>query len=148
MTGRCLAIAFACVLLSACRSSTHTPVTIENAWSAATPPTATVAAVYMQVTARRSDVLLSAMTPAAGKVEMHTSIEDGGMMRMRPLQQVAIGAGETVRFEPGARHFMLMDLQAPLTAGSTLPITLRFQNAGEIRVDVAVKAPADVHRSP
>lgn len=147
MKGLRLAIAFACVSLSACHSSTQAPVTVENAWSPATPPNATVAAAYMQISARSTDVLLSAVTPAAGHVEMHTSTEAGGMMRMRPLEQVAIRADETVRFEPGAHHFMLMDLQAPLTAGSTLPITLRFQNAGEITVAVAVKAQADMHSS-
>jgi periplasmic copper chaperone A len=135
-----LLAAAACLLLGAC-SSRSPPVTIEDAWSPATPPGATVAAAYLKITAHQADVLLSGTTPAAGRAEMHTTIEDGGMMRMRPLETVAAAAGETVRFEPGGRHFMLTDLQAPLAAGSSFPMTVRFRNAGAVTIEVRVQPP-------
>jgi len=54
------------------------------------------------------DVVLSgASSPAARAVEIHTTIRDGDVARMRRLSEVVIPAGETVRFEPGSRHLML-----------------------------------------
>ena len=134
--------AAACLLLCACSSSSQT-VTIEDAWSPATPPGATVAAAYMKITAHKADVLLSGTTPAANRAEMHTTIEDHGTMRMRPLETVVVAAGETVRFEPGGRHFMLTGLRESLAAGSSFPLTLRFRSAGELTIDVPVRAPAE-----
>lgn len=127
-----------CLLLSACQSSTP-PITIDNAWSPATPPTATVAAAYLQITSHQPDELLSASTPVADRVEMHITIEDGGMMRMRPLATLAIPAGVTVSFEPGGHHFMLIGLKAPLAEGTTFPLILRFRNAGEVAVQTIVR---------
>lgn len=139
---RPLVAAAACLLLCACNSSSQT-VTIEDAWSPAAPPGATVAAAYMKITAHRTDVLLSGTTPAADRVEVHATIEDDGMMRMRPLETVALAAGETVRFAPGSRHFMLTGLHESLAAGSSFPLALRFRNAGELIIDVPVRAPGE-----
>lgn len=58
-------------------------------------------------------VLVAARSPAARAVEMHVSEADGDVMRMRRLEQVEIGAGETVRFEPGGRHLMLFGVSPP-----------------------------------
>ena len=57
-------------------------------------------------------VLTGVSSPAANAVEMHVSEQDGGMMRMRQLDSVEIGAGETVRFEPGGRHLMLFGIES------------------------------------
>lgn len=131
--------ALACTLLSACQSSAP-PIVIENAWSPPTPPGAPAAAVYMDITAREVDVLLSAATPIARRAEMHTTTNVDGVMQMRPLERAPLAAGETLRFEPGGQHFMLMNLRAPPAAGSQFPITLRFERAGEITVDVRVRS--------
>lgn len=129
----------ACVLLSGCQSG-EAPISIENAWSPPTPPGAFAAAVYMHVTARDADVLLSASTPIAQHAEMHTTTDVDGMMQMRPIERAPLAAGETVRFEPGGRHFMLMNLRATPGAGSEFPVTLRLERAGEITVNVRVRA--------
>lgn len=52
-------------------------------------------------------VLRSARSAGARAVEMHITTDDGGVARMRRLQEVVIPAGDTVRFEPGGRHLML-----------------------------------------
>ncbi len=40
---------------------------------------------------------------------------------------------------PGGLHVMLIDLTAPLQPGQTIPLTLRFEKAGEVTVQVAVR---------
>lgn len=131
-----------CALLGACDQAGRR-IAIEDAWSPAAPPGAAVAAVYMRITARESDVLLSASTPIAARTEMHaTSIEDG-MMQMRPLAQIELPADEEVRFEPGGRHFMLVELASHPPAGASFPMTLTFRNAGALQVEVLVRAPGE-----
>jgi periplasmic copper chaperone A len=86
-------------------------------------------------------VLLSARTPIAASVEVHETSSDGDMVRMRKLESVSVTPAEPATFEPGGTHFMLIGLTAPLQASSHIPLTLRFQSAGEIHVDVEVVAP-------
>ncbi len=85
--------------------------------------------------------LVAVSSPAAASVEMHVSEQDGDMMRMRQLDSVEIGAGETVRFEPGGRHLMLfgieslpeegIDLVFERSDGETMTVRFRTASLGE-----------------
>ena len=86
------------------------------------------------------DRLLAASTPAARVVELHTHIREGEVMRMRPVQDIPIPPGQTVRLRPGGLHVMLIGLTEPLRPGTEVPLTLRFERAGEVRVMLAVEA--------
>lgn len=126
---------------TACGQSAREPVVVDDAWANATPVGATVAAVYLKITAREADTLLSATTTVADHIEMHTSSEENGMMRMRPLPTAPLEPGKPFTFAPGGAHFMLMDLRQPLQAGLKFPMTLQFQRAGERNVQVQVVEP-------
>ncbi len=67
-------------------------------------------------------------------------------MKMRPLEEgLEIKPGETVTLKPGGLHIMLTGLTHPLAQGSTLKMTLKFEQAGSVDVDypvVAIGAPA------
>ena len=86
------------------------------------------------------DRLLSAASPIARVAELHTHIRDGDVMRMRPVTDIPLPAGETVRLRPGGLHVMLIGLNEPLRQGAEVPLTLRFERAGEVRVMLAVEA--------
>jgi len=86
------------------------------------------------------DRLLSAATPAARVVELHTHIREGDVMRMRPVRDIPVLPGETVELRPGGLHVMLIGLAAPLPQGGRVPLTLRFERAGEVQVELAVEA--------
>ena len=90
---------------------------------------------------RQADALIAASTPAAARVEIHHTTLVDGMARMRPLAEIPIPAGATVKIEPGGMHLMLVDLGAPLVAGKPVPLTLVFRVAGRVTVDLAVEAP-------
>lgn len=126
------------VLIAVGCARSSAPVNVEDAWANATPAGATVAAVYMKLTTKDADTLLSATTTVADHIEMHTNSEHNGMMQMRPLPNVPLEAGEPFTFAPGGAHFMLVDLRQPLTAGQSFPMTLRFQHAPEQTVQVQV----------
>lgn len=86
-----------------------------------------------------ADRLTAVATPVADRAELHTHVMEKGIMKMRPVSHVEIPAGENVRFEPGALHVMLMGLKQPLKAGERVPLTLSFQKAGTITVEVPVR---------
>lgn len=86
------------------------------------------------------DRLLSASTPVARLTELHTHIRDGDVMRMRPVPDIPIPAGQTVNLRPGGLHVMLIGLTEPLRQGAEVPLTLRFERAGEVQVMLAVEA--------
>jgi copper(I)-binding protein len=88
------------------------------------------------------DKLLSARADIAESTEVHTMTMDGNVMRMRELPELPIAAGQTVELKPGGLHLMFMGLKAPLTVGQSVPVTLKFERAGEVTVQVKVEAPA------
>jgi copper(I)-binding protein len=84
---------------------------------------------------RMADRLVSASSPRAARIELHTHIRDGAMMRMRPVEGgVAIPAGQTVRFAPGGLHLMFFDVTGRVSEGDAVPVTLRFERAGTVEV--------------
>lgn len=113
-------------------------VTVEDSWANATPPGATIGAVYLKVTTKDADTLVSASTTVADHIEMHTSSEHNGMMQMRPLSNVPLQAGKPFTFAPNGAHFMLVDLRQPLTAGLRFPMTLEFEHAPAQTIQVQV----------
>ncbi|TVQ56176.1 MAG: copper chaperone PCu(A)C [Rhodobacteraceae bacterium] len=99
-------------------------------------------AAYMSIanTGETADRLIDARAPIARRVEIHTHIMEDGVAKMRRIEGVEIAAGETVTLEPGGLHVMLMGLTGPMDDGDLLPLTLVFEQAGEIAVAAPVIA--------
>lgn len=116
---------------------------IGHPWARATPPTAPAGGGYLTITntGTTSDRLISIKSPAAGAVQVHEMKMDGNVMRMREIEGgLAIPAGATVALAPGGFHLMMMGLKAPLKQGERVPVTLVFEKAGSIDVELAVEA--------
>lgn len=113
---------------------------IEHPWSRAMPPVAPTAAAYFAVHNQglEADRLLSVQTPVAAKAEMHEHMHADGLMKMQQVQSVAIPAGGAVKFEPMGYHVMLFGLQQQAKEGERFPLTLTFEKAGKVEVQVAV----------
>jgi len=122
-----------------------TVLVAQRAWVLATPPGATVAAAYLTLDNRghRPDRLVSVSSPRAARIEVHTILREGDLVRMRRVDPLRVAAGERLMLEPGGTHLMLMDLASPLRAGERVPLALRFEVAGEILIDAAVLAATD-----
>ncbi|WP_195210353.1 copper chaperone PCu(A)C [Actinomarinicola tropica] len=90
-----------------------------------------------------SDRLLGATTEAADGVELHeTRAGDDGLSRMVPVDEVEVGPGETVTFEPGGLHVMLLGVD-PLEVGDRLTVVLDLERSGDLEVEVPVGTVAD-----
>jgi hypothetical protein len=116
---------------------------IGHPWARATPPTAPTGGGYLSVknTGTEPDRLMSASSPAAETVQVHEMKMEGNVMRMRPIEgPLEIKPGETVTLAPGGMHMMMMGLKGPFKQGERVPLTLVFEKAGKIDVEMVVMA--------
>ena len=121
---------------------------VEGAWVRATVAGQKSTGAFMRITARSATRLVGVSSPLAGVAEVHEMKMNGSVMTMREAPVIDLPAGKAVDFKSGGYHLMLMDLKQPLPPGSTLPLTLKFRDAGgvesrvEMTVPVARVAPA------
>ena len=116
---------------------------IGHPWARATPPTAPSGGGFLTVTntGTTADRLVSVSSPAAAQVQVHEMKMDGTIMRMRELENgLEIPPGATVALAPGGLHLMMMGLKAPLKEATRVPVTLVFEKAGKIDVEMQVMA--------
>jgi hypothetical protein len=116
-------------------------IQVRHPWSRATAPGAKVAVGYMEIrnTGAQPDRLIAASTPVAKRVEMHVTQREGEIMRMRQVKDFEIPARERITLRPGGSHLMLVDIAQPLKKGERFPVTLRFERAGELQIEVEVQ---------
>jgi copper(I)-binding protein len=115
---------------------------IDQPWARATPPSAPAGGGFLRITnsGTTPDRLVSASSPAADLVQVHEMKMDGSVMRMREVEKgLEIPAGGSVTLAPGAYHLMMMGLKGPLKQGTTVPVTLVFEKAGKIDVQLSVE---------
>ena len=142
-------------------------LTITGAWARTSPMMATMGAAYMTITSPVDDRLLGADIDAAvaADAQVHevvmvgstdttmsmgsdttgsmgmgsdTTMAMGGEMTMREVDHVDLMAGMPVEFVPGGYHIMLIDLAEPLVVGASITITLQFETAGDVVVEIPV----------
>lgn len=121
---------------------TASRIAIVNPWSRETAPGQEIGGAFLTVanTGQGADRLLGGTSPVAREVQVHTVDIADGVMRMRQLAEgLEIPAGETVTLAPGGYHLMLMDLDRSLAQGEPVPLTLEFERAGAIQVELAVQ---------
>ena len=88
----------------------------EKGWIRQPPPGQTRSAAYVTLKAHTALTLVEAESPYAERVEFHTMEKDGDLMRMRPLPNVTLKAGEARVFAPGGDHLMLFGWAPPADA--------------------------------
>jgi copper(I)-binding protein len=117
-------------------------VTISDAYTRATAPGQQVAGGFLKIQNKGNapDQLISASSPAAGEVQLHEMSMEGNVMKMRQVKDIAVPAGGAVELKPGGLHLMFMNIKAPLTAGESIPVKLKFAKAGEVEVKMPVNA--------
>lgn len=123
-------------------------ITIKDPYVRSSTPTSKTGAAFMTVMndTDSDDRLIAATSDVAGRVELHTHIEDAnGVMKMTEIEGgIAIAAGEMHVLKRGGDHVMFMGLTGPLEQGSEITVTLTFEKAG----DVEVQIPVDHERKP
>ncbi|MBZ8132568.1 copper chaperone PCu(A)C [Afifella sp. IM 167] len=116
-------------------------IEIDTPWTRATPPSASAGGGFLKITntGDEDDRLVSAASPIAGRAELHTMDMTGGVMKMRQMKDgIPVPAGETVELKPGSLHVMFLDLSGPIAQGAPVPVTLTFEKAGPLDVEMVV----------
>ena len=133
-------MAAASLLLTVAACASPAGVTAEDAWSRPAPPVAPARAVYLELANGTQDsiTVTGAESDACDSVEIHeTSMDDAGVMRMRPLfGGLSLAAGESVVLAPGGIHLMCME---PITDIASFGVTLRIRGAEDIVTTVAIE---------
>jgi periplasmic copper chaperone A len=117
-------------------------IEVEHAWSRVTIGADRPGVVYLTIhnTGSTDDALTGLATPIAGMPMLHETVVTEGIASMPHAMTVPVPAGQTVALEPGGFHGMLMGLTGALEKGASFPLTLTFQTAGPVTVDVEVLA--------
>ncbi len=114
-------------------------IDIRQPWARASAGAGKTAAAYVTiVNGGAADALIGAATPVAARAALHGHQMDGDMMKMRPIDRVALAPGATVILAPGGIHIMMFGLTRRLVEGETFPLTLTFENAGALQVTATV----------
>ena len=116
-------------------------VEVKDAWVRTTVPGQQASGAFMKLTAKDGAKLVGASSPLAGVVEVHEMKLEGDVMRMRAVPALELPAGKTVELRPGGYHVMLMDLKSALKKGSTVPLTLEFQDAKGVKSRLELALP-------
>ncbi|MEO5735225.1 MAG: copper chaperone PCu(A)C [Rubrivivax sp.] len=138
-------------LMAMAQAQTAAPVpTVQAGWARPTVAGQAAGGGFVSFKGGTSaDRLVAASSPVAKAVELHTMEMDGSVMRMRQVQGIDVPAGATVALKPGGNHLMFMGLKQPLKAGDKVPLTLRFENAGEVQTEMTVSMqPPDGSAAP
>lgn len=116
-------------------------ITVSNAWTRATPPNAMAGGGFLVITNKGAsdDKLVAATAPITDRTELHEMAVIDGVMKMRQMESgIPVPAGATVELKPGGLHVMFMGIKQPLKEGETLPVTLTFEKAGTVTVDMPI----------
>ncbi|QXI29134.1 copper chaperone PCu(A)C [Pseudomonas vanderleydeniana] len=116
---------------------------IDHPWSQELPPNAPTVAAYFTLHNQGSvaDRLTGVDSPIAGKAELHEHVMQANLMKMQQVPDVTVPPQGEVKFAPMAYHVMLLDLQdrSLLQDGKHFPLTLHFEKAGAVTVEVSVQ---------
>lgn len=116
-------------------------IKVEKPYARATAPGAAVGGGYATIVngGTSADRLVGASSPAAARMEVHEMKMEGSVMKMREVKGIDLPAGGKVELKPGGYHLMFMELKQPLKEGSKVPVTLKFEKAGEVKVELDVQ---------
>jgi copper(I)-binding protein len=119
---------------------TAAEVTVSQPWVRGTVAPQKVTGAFMKLKSDRDAKLVAASSPTAKQVEIHEMTMVKDVMRMRPIAELALPAGQEVVLKPGGHHIMLMGIERQFTQGDVIPITLTIKEGDGPTRTIEVKA--------
>ena len=117
-------------------------IVISDAYARSAGPLAKAGAAYMKIMnhSDESDRLIGVQSDIAKKTELHTHLkDDNGVIRMVRIDEgIEIGSMKEHRLVRGGQHIMFMGLKEAFKTGKIIPVTLFFEIAGEVGVEIVV----------
>ncbi len=118
-------------------------VSVHEPYVRLAPPNAPATGAFMVIrNGGAKDVkVVKADNPVSKVTELHTHLNEGGVMKMRPVAGIDVKAGGEAVLKPGSLHIMMIDLKAPMKEGDVVPITLTFDDGSAKQVEAKVVRP-------
>lgn len=101
-------------------------------------------AVYFNVDYTGDDVAMirAVHVDGAKTATLHETVTGpNGVSQMQEMLNVKVNKGTTLKFEPGGKHVMAMDLDPSLKVGDTTEVTLTFLGGDKVSFPAKVEAP-------
>ncbi len=127
--------------IAALEAQAGSGLTVRNAYMPAPVPGRQMGVIYLELdnASRRDRELILLETSVAEIAEVHRSIYEDGTMRMRKIQHLSIPAGQSIQFEPGGYHIMLMQMDKSPEPPGSFGLQMIFDGGEAIEVDVQVR---------
>ena len=134
------AVLLTTLIVAACGGASG-ELTVKDAWARPASAGENGAAYFViENGTAAGDTLLSVSSEIASATEVHMSMgDDNGVMSMQMQESIPVPAKDTVKFEPGGLHVMLIGLKQELKIGDEFELTLHFKNHADITLKVIVK---------
>jgi periplasmic copper chaperone A len=124
----------------------HGDITIGHPWARATPGAVKNSAAFMVFDNKGgADKLIGVSGDVARDIQIHTMLTEAGVMKMREIKSLDIPAKGKTELKPGGLHIMLIGLKDGLKEGQKFPLTLKFEKAGEVTVEVVAEKATGHH---
>lgn len=138
---RTMLVASACVLMVvSATASASDAIKVTSAWARPplTPGGAAAAYISLENTGTGGDRLVGIKSDAAKRIMLHTHMMEDGIAKMRQVEAIDLPTGGVLRMRPGGHHVMLTGPGAGIREGARFPLTLTFEEAGEVTIEVEV----------
>ena len=127
-------------LLTAASAAAAGRLVVEHAWIRTAPPSALMLAGYATL---RNDgdaslTVTGADSDAFDDVQLHQTVSEDGVERMRPTGRIEIAPGKSVQFAPGGKHFMLIRPKRELAAGAKVQIHISASGGADSTAEFVV----------
>ena len=118
-------------------------VAVQDAYVRLAPPNAPATGAFMVIknNGDKDVKVVKADNPASRVTELHTHLNEGGVMKMRPVPGIDIKAKGEAVLKPGGLHVMMIDLKGPMKEGDVVPMTLTFDDGSSKQFDAKVVRP-------
>ena len=114
---------------------------IHEAWIKDLPAVVPVRAGYMTIVNRQAQkvIIESLVSESFARIEIHQTVEDNGLMSMRPVELLTIEPGETLKLAPGGMHLMMMNPLKPLKPGNKIAVTISYNDQSTQTIELIVR---------
>lgn len=117
-------------------------ISIHHPWARATPGAVKNSAAFMSFSNKgAADKLIGVTGGVAKEIQIHSMVTEAGVMKMREINGLDIPANGKAELTPGGYHIMLIGIADGLKEGTKFPLTLKFEKAGEVTVQVTAEKP-------
>jgi len=129
---------FLCLALAA--SPLHAKVKVSDPWVRAAVHGQKATGAFLTLSTSVPATLVGVRSPVAEVAELHDMKIEEGVMKMRPVEAIALTPDRPVELKPGSLHIMLMELKTPLQPGESVPLILVIQDQEGRQTETEVMA--------